>query len=178
MQGASGYGGLDYQWYRKGAALVNGATGTGSTVSGATAHVLVVSNVSPADAGLYQVVVSNGCGSDTSWAATLTVDGVTALSAPALPGAAVFEALGPNPTTGVAEVGFALPRDAEVRVRIHDVAGRLVRLIEVGRLPAGRHQATWDARAGDGQRVRAGLYFVGLELDGRRLRVKRVTVLP
>ncbi len=178
VQGASGYGGLSAQWYRMGAPLVDGPTGTGSTISGAGAHVLVISNVSPADAVLYHVVLSNACGSVTSWDALLTVDGVTAVEASGSPGAAVFEALGPNPTTGVAGLGFALPRDAEVRVRIHDVAGRRVRLIEVGRLPAGRHQATWDARGHDGQRVRAGLYFVTLEVDGRRLGVKRVTVLP
>ncbi len=178
VQGASGYGGLTYQWYRKGAPLVNGATGTGSTVSGATAHVLVVSNVSPADAVYYHVVLSNSCGSVTSWDALLTVDGVTAVEASGSPGATVFEALGPNPSHGASRLAFSLARDAQVRVQVHDVAGRRVRLIEVGRLPAGRHQATWDARASNGQQVRAGLYFVGLEVDGRRLGVKRVTMLP
>lgn len=93
------------------------------------------------------------------------------------PGADLFEALGPNPTSGATELAFALARDAQVRVHVHDVSGRLVRLLDVGRLPAGRHQETWDAHGSDGQRVRAGVYFVGLEIDGRRLGAKRLAIV-
>jgi flagellar hook assembly protein FlgD len=62
-------------------------------------------------------------------------------------------------------------------MRVHDITGRLVRLIDVGRLTAGRHEATWDARGSDGQRVGPGVYFVGLDVDGRRLGTKRLTVI-
>jgi flagellar hook assembly protein FlgD len=64
-----------------------------------------------------------------------------------------------------------------VRIDVHDIAGRLVRLLDIGRLSAGRHQATWDARTNDGTRIRAGVYLVGLEIDGHRLGAKRVVIV-
>jgi hypothetical protein len=176
VQGAVGYGGLTHQWYRNGVALADGPTGTGSTISGVGAHVLNVSNVSHADAGLYQVVVSNGCGSTPSAEADLAVDGFTAVGAPGSGGTSVFEALGPNPCHGTSTLTFLLARDADVRVRVHDVAGRRVRTMEVGRLPAGRHAWAWDGRIGDGHFARTGLYFVGLEVDGARIGVRRLVV--
>ena len=89
----------------------------------------------------------------------------------------LFEAIGPNPTGGTTRLSFALAREAEVRVEIRDIAGRRVRGIDVGTLPAGRHQAAWDVRHDDGDRVRPGIYFVTLEADGKDLGVKRLTVL-
>ena len=70
-----------------------------------------------------------------------------------------------------------LAHPARVQVTVHDITGRLVRAIDAGSLPPGRHQATWDARGDDGQRVRAGLYWVGVEVDGRRLASRRLTML-
>ena len=50
-----------------------------------------------------------------------------------------------------------------------DVAGRAVRRIFDGVLPAGEHTQRWDLRDASGSAVRAGLYFVRLEADGRGL---------
>ncbi|MCX6928321.1 MAG: immunoglobulin domain-containing protein, partial [Verrucomicrobia bacterium] len=59
---------LYYQWRRNGTNLLNAGN-----VSGATSATLTLGNVQPADASLYQVVVSNAGGSVTSIVATLTV---------------------------------------------------------------------------------------------------------
>ena len=59
---ASGTTPFTYQWRKDGAAI-----------SGATAATLTISNVQAGDAGGYSVVVTNGAGSATSAAATLTV---------------------------------------------------------------------------------------------------------
>ncbi|MCX7722713.1 MAG: immunoglobulin domain-containing protein [Verrucomicrobiae bacterium] len=64
---ASG-GRLAYQWRRNGVNLTNDAR-----VAGATAALLVISNVTAADIGQYSVVVSNYYGAVTSAVATLTV---------------------------------------------------------------------------------------------------------
>lgn len=45
-----------------------------------------------------------------------------------------------------------------------------------GALSAGPHQMSWDGRGDDGQSVRTGLYFVGLEADGRSLGARRLVV--
>jgi len=60
---ASGSGTLTYQW-RKGGTNIDGATGTSYTLN----------SVATGDAGSYDCVVTNGCGSVPSNAATLTVN--------------------------------------------------------------------------------------------------------
>jgi hypothetical protein len=62
-----------FQWRKNGVTLVNGPTGTGSIVSGATTPGLSIQNLTREDAGMYDCVVSNACGSATSAAATLTI---------------------------------------------------------------------------------------------------------
>ncbi len=70
---ADGYGGQT-QWRKDGVPLANGPTGTGSTVAGANGNLLLI-NVSDADEGQYDCVITNGCGSATSGPASLTVTG-------------------------------------------------------------------------------------------------------
>ncbi|MBL8880557.1 MAG: immunoglobulin domain-containing protein [Phycisphaerales bacterium] len=65
---AGGTGPLSYQWRRNGMALTNGGA-----ISGATSAALTIDPVATADAGNYDVVVSNACGSATSSAAALSV---------------------------------------------------------------------------------------------------------
>ena len=59
---------LSYQWLQNQAPLANGGR-----ISGATANTLVISNLQPADAGNYTVVVTNAVGAVTSAVAVLTV---------------------------------------------------------------------------------------------------------
>jgi hypothetical protein len=72
----------------------------------------------------------------------------------------------PNPSFGAVRIEYALPRDANVHLRIVDVQGREVARLVDGMTSAGRHQETWSGRI-DGGRVRAGLYFVRLEAGPR-----------
>ena len=75
----------------------------------------------------------------------------------------------PNPAHGVARIGFALPHETRVSLAIYDVAGRTERVLLQGVLPAGEHTQDWNLRDGAGSSARAGLYFVRLEAEGRRL---------
>jgi hypothetical protein len=137
---------------------------------------LIIENVSLLDAGLYKMVVTSACGNVTSTEVTLTVDGVTA-TPPAEPVTSdAFIGLGPNPTVQGARVAFALAREGRVEVRVHDVAGRLIRRLDLGPLQAGRHELAWDGRASDGHAARTGLYFVTLEIEGRLEGSKRLVV--
>ncbi len=65
--------GATYIWRRNGAIVSNGAGPGGSTISGATTASLTISSLSAANAGNYQVFISNSCGSASSSIATLTV---------------------------------------------------------------------------------------------------------
>ncbi len=70
---ASGYAALTYQWRRNGLPLSDGPTAAGSIISGAGTPSLSISGLASADAGAYDVRVSNSCGEVLSDAATLSL---------------------------------------------------------------------------------------------------------
>ncbi|MCI0629425.1 MAG: hypothetical protein L0Y44_02075 [Phycisphaerales bacterium] len=72
---ASGSDPPTYQWRLNSASLNDGPQPNGSTISGATSAVLTINNAGGANAGSYDVVLSNTCGSTTSAVATLDVIG-------------------------------------------------------------------------------------------------------
>jgi trimeric autotransporter adhesin len=51
---------------------------------------------------------------------------------------------------------------------VYDVRGRVVRMLEKGRVEPGSHVATWDGRDATGQRVARGVYFVDLSTGNAR----------
>ncbi len=89
------------------------------------------------------------------------------LPAPDIP--ARFELVGnyPNPFNPTTTIAFNLPRNATVRLRIHDVRGRVVATIVDDSLPAGRHEVLWNGRDQQGRTVASGTFFYRLEAGGR-----------
>jgi flagellar hook capping protein FlgD len=83
----------------------------------------------------------------------------------------------PNPFRARTTLRWSLPTAGDVRLRVHDVAGRVIRTLQNGRLAAGEHSAVWDQRDDAGHRVAPGLYFVRFEAAGRSLGQK-VILLP
>jgi subtilisin family serine protease len=71
----------------------------------------------------------------------------------------------PNPFGPGTTVTYAVPADAAVRVAVHDVAGRLVRVLFDGARRAGEYEVAWDGRDQDGGRVGSGVYFVRVSSD-------------
>ncbi len=83
----------------------------------------------------------------------------------------------PNPFRLGTDVSFGVAREgARVRLTIHDVGGRRIAVLRDGVLSAGEHRATWNAFDQSGRPVAAGVYFVVLDVDGRRS-VDKVTLL-
>lgn len=68
---ATGAAPLGYQWRKEGVPLTNGGR-----ISGTTTPMLTIANLQPADAGGYQVVITNAHGAATSVVAALTVSGL------------------------------------------------------------------------------------------------------
>ena len=80
-----------------------------------------------------------------------------ALSAPA-----------PNPSRGGrTNIGFALPQDGELSIRVYDIAGRGVATLLQGTRTAGNGSVQWDGRRSDGSLVRPGIYQIVLRSAGR-----------
>lgn len=93
--------------------------------------------------------------------------------------------IGPNPmrSDGTAtRVRFALHENAYAAergtVRVHDAQGRLVRELWSGVLQRGEWvTAAWDGHGAGGDRSRAGIYFIALDVAGYH-RAVRVAWLP
>lgn len=62
-----------YQWYFNGTLLTDGATGSGSTLSGTTQPTLSILQAAPSDAGYYSIFVTNSTGSASNTTAKLTL---------------------------------------------------------------------------------------------------------
>jgi len=79
-----------------------------------------------------------------------------------LPGLALAQN-SPNPFNPSTEIRFTLAQSGRVNLRVFDAAGRLVRTLVDGDLPADTHAVHWDGRADDGGRAAAGVYLYRLE---------------
>ncbi len=69
----------------------------------------------------------------------------------------------PNPFNPVTMIRFDLPQEAEVRLAIYDVTGRLVAALVDEYLEAGELAHLWDGKDESGQAVKSGIYFARLD---------------
>lgn len=72
----------------------------------------------------------------------------------------------PNPFSSSMSVAYVLPARVPVRLAVHDVRGRLVRVLVDGTATRGGGQVTWDGHDGCGSRLPAGVYLLTLEGAG------------
>jgi len=77
-----------------------------------------------------------------------------------------------SPFSDTARITFQLARPSDVNVVIYDVAGRMVRTIESGKLEAGAHTVKWDGTGHDGRRMASGVYFISLSTEDAALSCK------
>ena len=78
-------------------------------------------------------------------------------------------AASPNPAVAFTTFRFTLPRTAQVRATVCDVAGRMVRELVRGPHESGDHAVPWDLRDASGNPVGAGVYFVRFEAEEQRI---------
>ncbi|MBZ0266799.1 hypothetical protein K8I85_01465 [bacterium] len=69
----------------------------------------------------------------------------------------------PNPFRGETTIRYSIPAPTAGRVRVYDVAGRAVRTLVSGDLPAGPAAVTWDGADDTGNPVPAGVYWSRVE---------------
>jgi hypothetical protein len=87
----------------------------------------------------------------------------------------------PNPFNPETWIPFELEQEASVSMTIFDSRGRIVRKLEIGHRPAGRHlsqsqAAYWNGRNQRGEAVAAGVYFYTLSTNGYTASRKMVIV--
>jgi hypothetical protein len=82
----------------------------------------------------------------------------------------------PQPAMDAQRVVVDAPHAVSLDVVIQDVAGRLVRTLHHGTLPAGHQALLWDGRDSSGHRVAAGVYWIRAT-DGRSQRAVKAVRL-
>jgi hypothetical protein len=87
----------------------------------------------------------------------------------------------PNPFNPETWIPFQLSQDAEVRLTIYDVVGKIVRKMELGHLTAGSYSQTekaiyWDGKTETGEMVSSGTYFYQIQA-GDYTEIKKMVVL-
>jgi hypothetical protein len=73
----------------------------------------------------------------------------------------------PNPFNPRTTIRFDLPVAGAVRLAVYDVAGRLIRVLVVGELPGGSHEAVWDGCDSTGRSAPSGSYLARLVAGGK-----------
>ena len=74
----------------------------------------------------------------------------------------------PNPFNPETWIPYQLSKSAEVSIHIHNVAGHLIRTLDLGLMPIGSYMtpstaAYWDGKNAVGERVSSGIYFYTLQ---------------
>ena len=77
----------------------------------------------------------------------------------------------PNPFNPETWIPFELNQDSDVSLAIYDMAGRLVRRLDIGFQKAGTYlqrdrAICWDGRTQSGEQVASGTYFYTLKTEG------------
>ena len=73
----------------------------------------------------------------------------------------------PNPARGGAAVNLSLSHAAWTDLAVFDAAGRRVRTVYAGMLPAGVTRLTWDGRTDAGHPAASGVYFMFMSSAGK-----------
>jgi hypothetical protein len=95
--------------------------------------------------------------------ASETVTGPTAAAPAHQATSDVLMSGAPNPFAGATTIRFSQAGRGPVSLRIYDVAGRRVRTLDDGHLPAGQFARTWDGTDDGGRSLPAGVYFARLK---------------
>lgn len=72
----------------------------------------------------------------------------------------------PNPFRPETTIFFELAQPGHAVLRVFDVSGREIRLLEDRKMDAGRHQSVWDGCDESGSTMPSGVYFYKLNADG------------
>ena len=78
-----------------------------------------------------------------------------------------FEGNYPNPFNPTTTFNFSLQRQADIKLNVYDVQGRLVAKLADGTYFSGKHSVEWDA-----SEASSGVYFCKLTADGNTKTVK------
>ena len=80
----------------------------------------------------------------------------------------------PNPFVSATSIPFRVDHVADLRIRIYNVLGQVVRDFKLASKTAGSYSVTWDGTNNVGLKVSPGVYFCRLLADGQSLTKKMI----
>ncbi len=109
-----------------------------------------------------------------------TIDGLLSTTGLEKKGAAVssfeLKANYPNPFNPKTEIPFSNDREQNIRLRIYDINGRLIRTLVAARFAPGNYSLSWYGKDDRGKAMGSGVYFVRLEGEQTQ-RMRRILLL-
>ncbi len=147
---AAGTEPISYEWYRDGYLLA------GFTTSTFTLNVQTTE-----DGGAYKCKAVNTCGEVYSdeCIVTITSGGISSVDGDPLAGGYFLANSEPNPVTGAAKIGFALPKYTHARLVLSDAAGKETAVLFEGSRARGYYEEVIDIYS---LNLPAGTYFYTL----------------
>ncbi|MCP4571978.1 MAG: T9SS type A sorting domain-containing protein [bacterium] len=82
----------------------------------------------------------------------------------------------PNPFNPSTKVRLYMPERGDLRLRVYDLQGRVVRNLYSGQIDAGWHTMVWDGRDEGGRAQASGLYFMKAA-SNREVSVQKMTLV-
>jgi streptogramin lyase len=82
----------------------------------------------------------------------------------------------PNPFNPTTEIRFDLKKNADLKLSIFDIRGRLVSVLVNMNMKAGSHQITWNGRDRQGRLMPSGVYIYQLQAGDVRLSSKMMLI--
>ena len=82
----------------------------------------------------------------------------------------------PNPFGASTNIKYQLQKPGQVRLKVYNIAGQLVKILDNGYRTAGEHSIIWDGKDASGKPVAGGLYFYQLNAEGIN-EVKRLVLV-
>jgi len=104
-------------------------------------------------------------------------DAGCAVDAPEIPaGAARLLGNAPNPFNPSTRIFYELDEAGFASLRIYDVTGRTIDLLDLGLVSSGRHELDWKGRDKNGRQLSSGVYFYELDALGFK-QARRMTLI-
>jgi hypothetical protein len=80
----------------------------------------------------------------------------------------------PNPFNGETMFQYSLPSSSRVVVRVYDILGKEIALLQDKRLQAGKYQVRWNGTGKDGIAVPSGIYLVRFQTERQTKTIKSI----
>ena len=75
----------------------------------------------------------------------------------------------PNPFNPETVIGFYLPEETHITLKVYNLLGQIVTTLYEGQKSVGSHTAVWNGNNDMGQRMSTGIYLIQLMADNHLL---------